>query len=192
MSVLFLVRHAQASFLTKNYDNLSELGEAQARHLGKYWVQRKVHFDRVCVGPCVRQKDTVKLVREAYAAAGQRFPEVMVLSEFDEYQGEAVLRRALPELIESDHRVRVLHDDFQASSDPARQRASFQKLFEAVIGLWVSGAIHPEGVETWADFCARVNSGLGHFLSDGERGQRVAIFTSGGPIAVAMQRALQL
>jgi broad specificity phosphatase PhoE len=47
-------------------------------------------------------------------------------------------------------------------------------------------------VETWLEFCSRVNAGLSRFLSAGGRGERVAIFTSGGPIAVAMQRALDL
>jgi broad specificity phosphatase PhoE len=56
----------------------------------------------------------------------------------------------------------------------------------------VRGAIRAEGVETWPEFCARVNSGLDQFLSTATRGERVAIFTSGGPIAVAMQRALHL
>jgi broad specificity phosphatase PhoE len=37
-----------------------------------------------------------------------------------------------------------------------------------------------------------VNSGLATFLSAGNRGERVAIVTSGGPIAVAVQRALKL
>jgi broad specificity phosphatase PhoE len=192
MSILFLVRHAQASFLAENYDNLSELGQAQAQLLGKYWVLRRFHFDRVCVGSCVRQIDTVKLVSEAYTAAGERFPEAVVLPEFDEYQGEIVLKRTLPELLENSQRIRELHDAFRASSDSARQRASFQRLFETVIGMWVSEAIHPDGVETWREFCARVNSGLARFLSAGRRGERVAIFTSGGPIAVTMQRALQL
>jgi broad specificity phosphatase PhoE len=192
MGILFLVRHAQASFLAENYDKLSDLGQAQARLLGKYWVSRRFRFDRVCVGPRVRQTETVKLVSEAYTTAGERFPEALVLPEFDEYQGETVLKCVLPELLENNHRIRELHDTFQGSPDSARQRASFQRLFETVIGMWVSEAIHPDGVETWREFCARVNSGLARFLSAGGRGERVAIFTSGGPIAVAMQRALQL
>jgi broad specificity phosphatase PhoE len=65
-------------------------------------------------------------------------------------------------------------------------------LFELVIGKWVRGEISPQGVETWLEFCSRVNSGLAKFLSAGARGERVAIFSSGGPIAVAMQRALHL
>ncbi len=192
MGILFLVRHAQASFLEQNYDKLSKLGEAQARLLGEYWAQRNIVFDRACVGPSVRQKDTIKLVSDAYERAGLKFPEPQVLPEFDEYQAEAVLERGLPGLLENDQGVGDLHAAFQSSSDAAGRRATFQKLFEAVIGKWVGGAICPQGVENWFEFCSRVNCGLAKFLSAGGHGERVAVFTSGGPIAVAMQRALQL
>jgi broad specificity phosphatase PhoE len=192
MGVLYLVRHAQASFLEPNYDKLSTLGETQARVLGEYWAQRKITFDRVGVGPCTRQKDTVKLVSAAYHEAGLNFPEPQILPEFDEYQGEAVLRGSLPALLEKDQRIRDLHAAFQSSATNAAKRVSFQKLFEAIVGDWVRGVIHLEGVETWLQFCARVNSGLTKFLASEKRGERVAIFTSGGPIAVASQRALLL
>jgi broad specificity phosphatase PhoE len=192
MGTLFLVRHAQASFLEQNYDKLSTLGETQARLLGEYWVRRDIVFNRTCVGPCVRQQDTLNLVSDAYHKAGIRFPEPVMLSEFDEYQGEAVLKHSLPGLLEDDQRIRKLHAAFQSSTGTAEKRATFQKLFEAVIGKWVRGEISPQGVETWLEFCSRVNSGLVTFLSGGARGERVAIFTSGGPIAIAMQRALQL
>ena len=192
MGILFLVRHAQASFLQQNYDKLSELGETQSQLLGEYWARRKIVFDRACSGPCLRQKYTLKLVSGTYEKAGLKFPEPEVLPEFDEYQGEAVLKLCLPELLEKDQRVLDLHATFRSSPDSVRQRATFQKLFEVVIGKWVEGKICPQGVETWLEFCSRVNSGLVKFLSGGVRGERIAIFTSGGPIAVAMQRALQL
>jgi broad specificity phosphatase PhoE len=192
MGILFLVRHAQASFLEENYDRLSALGEAQACLLGEYWARHNIVFDRACVGPRVRQRDTFKLVSEACHQAGLEFPEPQVLPEFDEYQGEAVLKRSLPGLLETDRRIRDLHAAFQSSCDSAGRRATFQKLFEAVVGQWLSGAICPHGVETWLEFCSRVNSGFEGFLSAGGRGERVAVFTSGGPIAVAVQRALHL
>lgn len=192
MGILYLVRHGQASFLEENYDRLSKVGEEQSRLLGEYWAQRHIVFDRASVGPCIRQKDTFRLVSGAYQKAGLKFPEPLLLPEFDEYQGEAVIARSLPGLLEKDQEVRDLHAAFQSSVDSAGRRASFQKLFEAVIGKWVCGAICPPGVETWLEFCSRVNSGLARFLSTGGRRERVAIFTSGGPIAVAMQRALQL
>jgi broad specificity phosphatase PhoE len=192
MGTLYLVRHAQASFLEPNYDKLSPLGEVQSRLLGEHWARRKIIFDRVSVGPCARHKDTVNLVSAAYCNAGPSFPEPEVLAEFDEYPGEAVLRGSLPALLESDQKIRDLHSAFQSATTTAAKRATFQKLFEAVIGDWVRGVIHVEGVETWPKFCARVNSGLVRFLSAGKHGEKVAIFTSGGPIAVATQRALHL
>jgi broad specificity phosphatase PhoE len=192
MGTLFLVRHAQASFLEQNYDKLSQLGEAQARLLGEYWVQRNVVFDRVATGPRVRQEDTAKLIRDECRKSGLELPEPRVMPEFDEYRGEAVLERSLPELLKIDQTISDLHAAFQSSSDSARKRATFQKLFEAVIGKWVDGAIALPGVETWSEFCSRVNCGLTKFLASAGRGELVAIVTSGGPIAVAMQRALNL
>jgi broad specificity phosphatase PhoE len=192
MSVVLLVRHAQASFLEPNYDKLSKLGEAQAHLLGEYWVRHEIMFDRACIGPRVRQRDTLSIASDTCRKVGIPFPEPLVLPEFDEYQGEAVLERSLPGLLETEQSIRDLHTTFESSSGSAERRAAFSKLFEAVIGKWVRGAICPPGVETWLEFCTRVNSGLTKFLSAGSRGERVAIVTSGGPIAVAMQRALQL
>jgi len=192
MGILFLVRHAQASFLEQNYDKLSVLGEEQARLLGEYLAQRGIVFDRACVGPCVRQKHTLEIVSGCYQKGGIKFPEPLLLPEFDEYQGEAVLERGLPGLLENDQSIRALHAAFESSSGPSERRATFQKLFETVIGKWVLGEVCPPGVESWLEFCTRVNSGLAKFLSAGGRGERIAIFTSGGPIAVALQRALQL
>jgi broad specificity phosphatase PhoE len=192
MGIVFLVRHAQASFLQPNYDNLSHLGETQGRLLGEYWAKHRIVFDRACTGPCVRQKDTLAIVSDACRKAGIPFPDALVVREFDEYQGEAVLERSLPGLLETDQTIRGLQAAFQSSSGLAGRRASFQKLFEAVISKWVREELCPPGVETWLEFCSRVNSGLTKCLSAGSRGERVAIFTSGGPIAVVLQRALHL
>ena len=115
-----------------------------------------------------------------------------MLPEFNEYQGEAVLERSLPKLLENDQNIRNLHASFQSSTNSGERRATFQKLYEAVIGKWVDGALPLPNVETWSEFSSRVNLGLAKILKDGGRGEKVAIVTSGGPIAVAMQRALSL
>jgi broad specificity phosphatase PhoE len=192
MGALFLVRHAQASFLGDDYDKLSALGESQAALLGEYWAKRKLIFNRAGVGPRVRHRETAKFVREAYVTAKLDFPDPETFPEFDEYQGEEVLRASLPALLESDQTIRDLHSAFQSAPDRPSQRPAFQKLFAEIIGKWVGGEISPANVESWPDFCARVNSGLTKFLAAGTSGERVAIFSSGGPIAVAMQRALHL
>jgi broad specificity phosphatase PhoE len=54
MSLIILVRHAQASFLEPNYDKLCNTGEVQARVLGDYWARHGVLFSRACSCPRVR------------------------------------------------------------------------------------------------------------------------------------------
>jgi broad specificity phosphatase PhoE len=192
MSLLYLVRHAQASFLQENYDKLSALGERQSTILGEYWAARKLKFDRVSTGPCERQKHTAQLIGRAYRASSQDFPQLQELSEFDEYQAEAVLKRALPELLATDESVVKLQAAFKSSATEAEQRKHFQKLFESVINRWVRAEIAPKDVESWQKFKTRVDGGLKKFLRQGQRGETVAIFTSGGPIAIAIQTALNL
>jgi broad specificity phosphatase PhoE len=192
MGRLILVRHAQASFLQQNYDKLSVLGEAQARLLGEYWAQRNVILDRVYTGPRARQKDTAKLMSDAYRKSGLKSPMPFVLPEFDEYQAEAVLECGLPQLLETSVGIRELHRAFQTSASSSEGSSNFQKLFEAVTAEWVRGTIPLPGVEPWTEFCSRVNLGLSKIMANGGPGEQVAIVTSGGPIAVAMQRALNL
>jgi broad specificity phosphatase PhoE len=192
MGRVFLVRHAQASFLEPNYDKLSVVGEVQARRLGEFWAQHRIIFDRVCSGPAARHRDTAAIAADAFAKARQVFPQPVVLEEFDEFQGDAVLERSLPQLLENDARVRDLHAAFQNSSSETERHANFQRLFEAVITMWVEGKVVVNGIESWPDFCARVNRGFSRFLSNGRSGEQVAIFSSGGPMGVAVQRALNL
>jgi broad specificity phosphatase PhoE len=192
MSRLFFVRHAQASFLAENYDRLSPLGEKQAALLGGYWARHKVIFDRVCTGPCVRQIDTCRIVADAYAHAGVVFPAPTTIPEFDEYQGEAVLKRGVPLLVEHRSYIRDCYEAYTTTQAPSERHLSFQRLFEAVITIWVNGELPLVGVEPWADFSARVNRGLAKFLSGGTPKEQVAIFSSGGPTSVTAQRALDL
>jgi broad specificity phosphatase PhoE len=192
MGRIVLIRHAQASFLEANYDQLSAIGEQQARRLGQYWVRLKLSFHRVYSGPRVRQKDTARIVAEVYRDAGLPFPEPVVMEEFDEYHADAVLEQSLPQLLESDHDVRELHRAFQNSNDYDQRRANFEKMFETVVSKWVDGEATLPTVESWAGFCTRVDRGLSQCMSTNGRGQQLAIFCSGGPIGVAMRRAFHL
>lgn len=58
MRHITLVRHAQASFLEADYDQLRVKGERQARLLGKYWLRREVIFQKVYSGLRDRQRET--------------------------------------------------------------------------------------------------------------------------------------
>ena len=132
MGRLVLIRHAQASFLEANYDQLSAIGEEQALRLGQYWVRLKLSFHRVYSGP-----RAARIVAEVYRHAGLPFPEPVIIEEFDEYHGDAVLEQGLPQLLESNEEVRELHRVFQNSSNSDQRQATFEKMFESVITKWV-------------------------------------------------------
>lgn len=200
MSQIILVRHGQASFLEGNYDKLCANGEAQSRLLGEYWSQRGMVFSGVCSGPRVRQRETARIVAESYRRAGVDFPETQVMSEFDEYQAEAVLRECLPQLLQGNSAVQELHRAYKASGDfgeigkqsEGDRRKTFQRLFEAVIRQWVAGEVTGTGIESWSDFCLRVQRGLAQVVRDTPAAASAVVFTSAGAIGAAMRRALHL
>ena len=55
---------------------------------------------------------------------------------------------------------------------------------------WITGELDSPDVESWHTFRARVQRGLRRIIKDGVSGRRVVVFTSGGPIGVAVQIAL--
>ncbi len=190
MSTLTLVRHGQASFFADNYDQLSPLGEQQARLLGEYWVRRGVRFDEVYSGPRVRQIETAALAGEAFISAGLPWPDVQVLPELDEHQVDRLIKLAMPRLAEEHAHLGPLHAAYVAAESPRDKHRSFQLMFEPIVMLWVAGHAHHPEVESWRQFSDRVAAGLGRMTGEGPRGRSVAAFTSVGAITVGLQVAL--
>lgn len=192
MSHIILVRHGQASLLERDYDRLCANGEAQAGLLGEYWSRRGVVFGGVYSGPRARQLETARIVAEAYRSAGLVFPETVVMSEFDEYQAEAVLRECLPQLLQVNAEIKELHRAYKDSRESGGRRKTFQKLFEAVIAKWVTGETAAAGIESWHEFGLRVERGLAQVVRDTPPAASAVVFTSAGTIGAAMRRALHL
>jgi broad specificity phosphatase PhoE len=71
-------------------------------------------------------------------------------------------------------------------------RRAFQKILEGAMTRWISGEHDRAGVESWASFKRRVREGMHSVMEENGRGKVLAIFTSGGPLSVAMQMALGL
>src|SRR6476660_2484253 len=126
------------------------------------------------------------MVGSAYQGAGLAWPDATVLEAFDEFQAELVIEHSLPGLIETDAGIREMHQAFKKASTRPEQFKTFQRIFEVVIGRWADGKLPLERIEPWADFSARVQRGLAQLSSKGGRGQQIVIFSSGGPVGVAM------
>jgi broad specificity phosphatase PhoE len=124
MSVLVLVRHAQASFSADDYDQLSSAGEAQARQLGDYWSRQTEVFDEVYVGPRWRHQQTANLVGACYRSAGRPWPDPVVLEELDEYDLDGLLGRLAPTLVGEDRAFTALSAAYRNSSGPDERARS--------------------------------------------------------------------
>jgi broad specificity phosphatase PhoE len=188
---LTLVRHGQASFFGRNYDQLSPIGEEQARALGRWLVHRGEHFDRVIVGPRLRHRQTEQGVREAYAAARLPLPEAQLEEAFDEHDA---IRMFNSYLGRSEADLDAFHSGEIGDGERQAKMREFFKQFDGAFRLWVRGEFNPPGVESWATFAARVATALdvgctaatdafGRPLPDGGR---TIVFTSGGLVAQSL------
>jgi broad specificity phosphatase PhoE len=190
MSLLTLVRHGQASFFQEDYDQLSPLGEQQARLLGEHWVRQGVRFDEIYSGPRRRQQQTAELAGAAYRTAGLAWPEIVELNDGDEYDLTGLVRAA-PELAEARPEFALLTDGYQRSEGEQQRLRSFQTMFEALLHHWQADAFaSTDETERWPAFRARVGRAIGYLCDRPERGRRVALFTSGGFIGTAVQGVL--
>lgn len=102
------------------------------------------------------------------------------------------MKYGLPRLLEGDAEIRDMHQTYLDAATPVDRSKSFQKLVEAIIDMWVAGELVVPGVESWLEFAARVNRGLWQLMSSARHGECSVVFCSGGPIAVGIQRALNL
>lgn len=187
MSQLILVRHGQARTFEKDSDQLTPLGERQAGVLGEYWARQGLIIDEVYSGSLVRQQRTAELCGRACTHS---WPEQQIDPAFNEYDSTGILTRLLPAVAEQDAAFRELVAAFESNRQTPDRNRFFQKMFEAITTIWMNGEITVEGVESWADFKARVRGGLKKILSAEGSGRTVAVFTSGGVIGLAVQTAL--
>ena len=191
MSHLTLVRHGQATFPYQEKDRLTKIGRSQARLLGSFWASRRLEFDQVYCGPGGRHRETALLVGRALLERGIRWPQPIVLDSLDEYQAGAILNLGMARLREVDRRLGDLWRAWESATDPDGKDRAWNRLFEVILQVWARREVELEGVEPWQQFCTRVESGLSEIVSNGGKGRVVAVFTSGGPIAVAARRALE-
>lgn len=190
MSQLVLVRHGQAAAFTADSDRLTELGERQARELGRWLAARGTRLDEVHVGTLRRQRETAKLVGDALQAAGLPFPEPREHAGWNEYDAGGITGRLGRALAERDAAYATLVADFERNAGARDRNRYFQRMFEALMERWVSGEAQDESVESFAAFHGRVRAARDAILQqDGSR--NVMVFTSGGPIGVCVQLALQ-
>src|SRR5438067_3232531 len=167
MSVLWLVRHGQASVGSADYDRLSPLGHEQSRLLGHQFADWGLAFDEVFVGPRRRHRETWDAVAAAYRARGLDVPEPLTLDALDEFPASEVFESLLPRLRESDPEVRALAE---GDAEPG----SMERLFQVVCRAWARAHVQDPTIETWSAFRERVSAAFAEMTDGMRRGRTIA------------------
>lgn len=186
MSMIYLVRHGQASFGQGNYDVLSPLGKRQAGILAQYFLDIGFTPDAVYSGTLSRQLATAQEFHAAYHECGHDLPEIEFIEDVNEYETSAIVTALFPAMVEQDP---TLNDDLARMYE---DRESFKRIFETAMLRWVSGTYPAPGIESWEMFVRRVEGALKEIIRIQGNGKNILVFTSGGPIAASLSSVLRI
>jgi broad specificity phosphatase PhoE len=193
LSNIYLVRHGQAG--TRDaYDSLSELGQRQSRLLGEYFISQGIEFSVAYAGTMERQQQTAEEVKAAYIRASKSFPEIIVDSNWCEFDLTRVYREIGPALAEVDPEFRRGFEEMRleirehAESPEAEVHRRWRPCDTKIVETWIACRF-PYTAETWEQFCQRV-AGCCENLRNAARHSNILVFTSATPTAVLTSLAL--
>jgi len=184
MSMIYLIRHGQASFGHDNYDKLSPTGIRQAKILAGHLFQTNFRPDAAYSGDMARQTATAEEVISRYRLNGQDFPVLEIMKEFNEYDTTSIVTAMFPAMAME---TPGLNDDL---SRMYTSKESFKRVFEGAMLRWVTGKFETRDFETWEGLKARVAGALLAIIKKHGKGKTIAVFTSGGAIAASLSHVL--
>ena len=169
---ILLVRHAQASFGSADYDVLSDRGHEQSRAVAQELAERGEPPTRIVSGSLVRQRGTAEAIAQAAGV-----DEVATDARWDEYSSDDVLGH------HSDVPARMQ----RAPDDPAPavSNREFQALLDGALVAWVEAGADGPASEPFPAFAARVAAALADLTASLGSGEAAVVCTSGGVIAAA-------
>jgi broad specificity phosphatase PhoE len=192
---VYLVRHGQAG--TRDaYDSLSELGRRQSRLLGEYFLSQGIHFTAAYAGAMLRQQQTAAEVKMAYTSARIPFPEIIIDSQWNEFDLAHVYREIGPLLCEADPEFRGEYDELRrqvrqnVGNHDAEVHRRWRPCDTKIVEAWIAGRFSYSG-ETWNQFRERV-AACRQVFSNAPREANVLAFTSATPAAILTGLALDI
>jgi len=184
MSMIYLIRHGQASFGHDDYDRLSTLGIRQSRILARHLFDTGFKPHSVYSGTMARQKDTAGEVLTMYRDRGEELPELELMSGFNEYDTAAIVTAMFPAMAAEDPSLKDELAEMYAS------KAAFKRIFEGAMLRWVTGKFDTPVIESWKGLKARVAGSFREIMERHGKGKTIAVFTSGGAIAASLANVL--
>lgn len=178
MPTIYLVRHGQASFLKRDYDQLSGLGFRQADELGIIFHQRNTVFKSFQRGSLNRHKQTADTCLKHLA-----YSEIAEDTRWDEYDHKELIGRYRPDCDDYDGIVSYLQNE-------ANPIESLQQLLNNAITDWVNK--EHEYSMPWDTFRDQSLAALMDLADSLSKGEKAVVFTSGGPITAIIIQLLGL
>ncbi len=189
MASIYLVRHGQASFGQQNYDDLSDLGQQQARMVGAAFAARQTRIDAVVTGSMQRHKQTARGFLQAYTGDDEGLASIPTSQDsgWDEYDFDDILTAMGPDYASAD----AINKTVARQANP---KQAFEKMFNQAMDRWISGEYDGDYKESWSTYQSRIHQALQSVVDqtrkpDSNR-QNVLVFTSGGVISVVAQALL--
>jgi broad specificity phosphatase PhoE len=165
---IILVRHAQASFGSADYDVLSPAGIEQTQLLAEAIARRELNVARIGAGTARRQRDT------AAPLASARGLEIEIDERWNEYETEEVLVH---------HGQESVSLDGTGAAGKEITSREFQAVLDGALDAWVTSAGETTAAQTWPAFLDSRTSALAEFAAGLRPGETGLVFTSGGVIA---------
>jgi broad specificity phosphatase PhoE len=184
MATLFLIRHAQASFGTDDYDRLSVAGHRQALLAGEYLRAAATTIDTIYCGSARRHLETAVGIAKTVRTADGRSPTIEIDPRLNEVDAEGQFKHLVPILSERDAELAQLAIEAQHSS------RSYQKVLRRVFMHWQELPVDAAPLESWSIFSARVQAAVGNIAVTASPGANTVAVSSGGAIATIAQHVL--
>ena len=182
MVELYFIRHGQASFGQPAYDQLSPLGERQAELLGRHLCRHAIRFDAVYSGALRRQLQTANIALAQMNGLGP--DRVVIDADFNEVDSSDRMMNRL---------CKVIHEDpalFRQMRRIHTHHGAIARIFDIAQKADLAPVDEENRRRQARAFRQRIGAAVDNLVGRTKPGQKVAVFTSGGPTAVVLRQAL--
>jgi broad specificity phosphatase PhoE len=165
---ILLVRHAQASFGSTDYDVLSPVGHEQTQLVTAALARRDLNVTHIAAGTARRQQDT------AAPCAAEHGLEIEIDPRWNEYETEDVLEH------HGETAVSLAGTGDAGEEITPRQ---FQAVLDGALASWVASREGTTAAQSWPHFLESREAALVELAATLGSGETALVFTSGGVIA---------
>jgi broad specificity phosphatase PhoE len=182
MTEIYLIRHGQASFGQPAYDCLSSVGERQAELLGRHFANNGIRFDCIYSGALKRHLQTATIALRQMN--GYNAKDIRINDGFNEFGDSDILMNRLTAVIEEDP------DLSEQLAQIHTNHGAIRRIFDIaakVDAIPRDEEVHLQRVKAFRD---RIDGAIDNLVQHVGENKKVAVFTSGGPTAVALRKTL--